>query len=58
VNNKVWRLLFTALLTSITSLLALQGAEIFLGYLKGQRFDVGLPRVPRGLSHIWPNHWI
>jgi len=40
VNNKVWRLLFTALLTSITSLLALQGAEIFLGYLKGQRFDV------------------
>jgi len=40
VNNKVWRLLFTALLTSITSLLALQGAEVFLGYLKGQRFDV------------------
>lgn len=40
MNNKVWRLLFTALLTSITSLLALQGAEIFLGYLKGQRFDV------------------
>lgn len=40
MNNKVWRLLFTALLTSITSLLALQGAEVFLGYLKGQRFDV------------------
>jgi uncharacterized protein YacL len=40
VNNKVWRLLFTALLTTITSLLALQGAEVFLGYLKGQRFDV------------------
>lgn len=40
MNNKVWRLLFTALLTSITSLLALQGAEIFLDYLKGQRFDV------------------
>ena len=40
MNSKVWRLLFTALLTSITSLLALQGAEVFLGYLKGQRFDV------------------